>query len=243
MRVSPSHGAPPAGLNTAGPDIVAGAPNDPADSHDMATALRLPYPRLRWLSFNSWLTLFSTLVGIALLLFPPLANFDPRIKAAATCLFLFAPAVILVVCHVLRLAWVFLRRARAHLRLLNTISTLQQRAKAAELSLYTLLTAGRRVLDIASCYNEGAFVILEIAKKKGLKCELGAELCVLDSDDARLMGTFRFVKDGGQYYLFQSSTFVDPLWRGDIVANKNTRAPLRAVACLSANTAGGTNDD
>lgn len=244
MSVFPSHTTAHVKPDT-GRDMIAPTQQQPADGHDMVALLalpHLPYPKLRWPSSNWWLTCLSTLIGGLLFIIPTFPNLDLRTRTVAFIVLLATPAILLMVFHVLRLLCVFLRRGNAHADLFDTISILHRRAQAAEASLYTLLRADHNSFDIESCYNEGTCAFIEVRKKKGPALQLGADFCVLDSGDAKLMGRFRYVKEHGPCYVLQSSSFIDPLWLGDIIANKPNRAPLRAVAFLLGSTAGGTNE-
>lgn len=177
------------------------------------------YPKLSWPAAGWWATSASTLLAVALLVFPSITNLPPvtRILIAVALVLLFPLALAVLPC-VSRAALTFVRRGRHFSRHVLEIALLKERLVQTESALNALVREreGRRMYEIDHCYAYGHRAFIALRRKPGPALPEGARIMVVDMQNYALMGRF-VVRKVNQHYECEQEEYMDALWRGHVV--------------------------
>jgi hypothetical protein len=207
---------------------------------------RTTYPRFVWPRSGWWLTAISTLAGIVLVLYPPLASLGLVRRIGIVLVLIVVPAFVVVVPRVVGKLIVFARRALDFDMHLTEIDELKQRVEVANLAIVDLIRgiANRHAYRVAYCYAYQNRTFIALRKKRDSDLSLGERITVVDEQTGSVMGEFQVTEEVDGDYRCERVGYMDALWLGNIKQHGGTHseAPPEALALVTSSITGDEND-
>jgi len=195
----------------------------------------LRYPRWKWPASSWFLTAIGTFVALALVIFPGMTGnpWAQRIVAAFMIVFLTTLPVCLP--YVVRVSWVFCRRALHWGAMLNVLKELSDKLDITQNVLRSLLQERRErnAYRIAYCYDYQDRTFIALKNRPGPTVHVGARVIVVDEE---IIGEFKTIEEVDGYYRCEKDGYIDALWLGSIKksGSQHSEAPPEARAYVVA---------